>query len=58
MEQLTNFQKIIDDLENIEVKFEDEDTVILLLRSLHRSVEHFKDVLLYGKECTFTLDEV
>ena len=58
VEQLTEFHKIIDDLENIEVKIDDEDKGLLLLSSLPRSFEHFKDALLYGKEGTITLDEV
>jgi hypothetical protein len=31
MEQLTEFNKIFDDLENIEVQLEDEDKVITLV---------------------------
>jgi len=34
MEQLTDFNNIFDDLENIEVHLEDEDNVILLLYTL------------------------
>lgn len=45
-------------LENIEVKIYDEDNALLLLRSLTRSFEHLKDVLIYGKEFTTTLNEV
>jgi len=58
MEQLTEFNKIIDDLENIEVHLEDEDKYILLLCTLPRSFESFKDTMLYGKEGTVTLEEV
>jgi len=36
MEQLTEFNKILDDLENIEVHLEDEDKTILLLCALPR----------------------
>lgn len=57
VEKLIEFNKIIDDIENSEVKVEDGDTP-LLLSSLPRSFEHFKDVLFYGKEGTITLDEV
>jgi len=56
--QLTKFNKILDDLENIEVQLEDEDKVILLLCALPRSFESFKDTMLYGKEGTVTLEEV
>jgi len=57
-EQLTEFNKILDDLENIEVQLEDEDKAILLLRALPKSFESFKDTMLYGKEGTVTLKEV
>ena len=58
MEQLTEFKKILDDLENIEVHLGDEDKAILLLCALPRSFELFKDIMLYGKEGTVTLEEV
>lgn len=58
VEQLEEFHKIYDDLQNIEVKIEDEGNAILLLNPLPKSFEHFNGVLLYGKECTTTLDEV
>jgi len=57
MEQLTEFKKILDDLENIEVHLEDEDKTILLLCALLRSFKSFKDIMLYGKEGTVTLEE-
>jgi len=37
MEQLTEFNNILDDMENIEVHLEDEDKVIILLCVLPRS---------------------
>jgi len=58
MEQLTEFNKILDDLENIEVQLEDEDKAILLLCVLPKSFESLKDTMLYGKEGTVTLEEV
>ena len=58
MEQLTEFNKILDDLDNIEVHLKDEDKVILLLCALPRSFESFKDTMLYGKESIVTLEEV
>ena len=48
-EQLTEFNKILDDLENIDVNLEDEDKAILLLCAIPRSFESFKDNMLYGK---------
>ncbi|GKE22157.1 retrovirus-related pol polyprotein from transposon TNT 1-94, partial [Tanacetum coccineum] len=56
-EHIDEFNKIVLDLENIEVKFEDEDLVLLLLTSLPASYEHFVDTLLYGREA-LTLEDV
>jgi len=42
----------------LSVNLEDEDMVILLLCGLPRSYKNFKDINLYGKEDTFTLEEV
>nr|GEY72445.1 retrovirus-related Pol polyprotein from transposon TNT 1-94 [Tanacetum cinerariifolium] len=49
-EHIDEFNKIVLDLANIEVKFEDEDLALLLLTSLPASYEHFVDTLLYGRE--------
>ncbi|GKF24906.1 hypothetical protein Tco_0080800 [Tanacetum coccineum] len=49
-EHIDEFNIIILDLANIEVKFEDEDLALLLLTSLPASYEHFVDTLLYGRE--------
>ncbi|WVZ23807.1 hypothetical protein V8G54_002351 [Vigna mungo] len=57
-EQIAEFSKIVDDLENIEVKLGDEDKVVILLNALPRTFEHFRDALLYGKDQVITLEEV
>ncbi|KAK2423952.1 alpha carbonic anhydrase [Trifolium repens] len=57
-EQLAEFNKIIDDLANIDVKLEDEDKALHLLCTLPKSYESFKDTMLYGKETPVTLEEV
>ena len=44
MEQLTEFNKIIDDLANIDVSLEEEDKALHLLCALPRSFENFKDI--------------
>ncbi|MCH82501.1 cytochrome P450 [Trifolium medium] len=49
MENLAEFNKIINDLVNIEVNLKDEDKALLLLCVLLRSFENFKDTMLYGK---------
>nr|GEU73568.1 retrovirus-related Pol polyprotein from transposon TNT 1-94 [Tanacetum cinerariifolium] len=56
-EHIDEFNKIILDLANIEVKFEDEDRALLLLTYLPTSYEHFVDTLLYGREA-LTLEDV
>ena len=56
-EQLDTFNKLILDLENIDVSIDDEDQALLLLSSLPRSYAPFKDTLLYARE-SLTLDAV
>jgi len=58
VEQLTVCNKIIDNLENIEVKLGDEDKALLLIDTLPKTFEHFKDVLLFSKEQIITPEEV
>ncbi|MCI42708.1 cytochrome P450, partial [Trifolium medium] len=43
---------------NIDVNLEEEDKALHLMCALPRSLENFKNTLLYGKEGTITLDEV
>lgn len=57
-EQFMKFQKVIDDLKNIEVKLDDEDKYLILLSSLTKSFKHFKNVFLYIKGGFITLVEV
>lgn len=57
LEKLTKFYNI-DEFEDVEAKVKDENMAQLLLCSLSRSFEQFKDAILYGKEDTITLNEV
>jgi len=50
------FNKILDDLGNIEVHLEDEDKAIILLCALTRYFEYFKDIMLFGKKGIVTLE--
>lgn len=56
-EQLNMFNKLIFDLENMDVKIEDEDQTLLLLCALPGTHTHFKEYLLYGRE-SMTFEEV
>ncbi|KAG5010592.1 hypothetical protein JHK82_019238 [Glycine max] len=56
-EQLDVFNKLILDLENIDVTIEDEDQALLLLCALPKTFAHFKETLLYGRD-SLTLVEV
>ncbi|GJW10630.1 retrotransposon protein, putative, ty1-copia subclass [Tanacetum coccineum] len=56
-EHIDEFNKIVLDLANIEVRFKNEDLALLLLTSLPASYKHFVDTLLYGREA-LTLEDV
>nr|GFA21069.1 retrovirus-related Pol polyprotein from transposon TNT 1-94 [Tanacetum cinerariifolium] len=56
-EHIDEFNKIVLDLTNTEVKLEDEDLALLLLTSLPASYEHFVDTLFYEREA-LTLEDV
>lgn len=44
---LTKFNSIIIDLENLKVKIEDEDKVVLLIVFVPSSYKHFKEIMFY-----------
>lgn len=49
IDQLDMFNKLILNLENIEIKIDDEDHMFLLLCDLPKSHTRFKETLLYGR---------
>ena len=51
------FNKIILDLEDINVKIDDEDKAMILLCSLSSSYENLVDTLMYGRQ-TFAMGDV
>lgn len=48
-DHLDEFNKLILDIENVNIDLEDEDRALILLSSLPDSFEHFVDTLLYGR---------
>ena len=58
LEQLEDFNKAVDDLENIDVSIGDEDKAILLLNALPKAYDQLRDAIMYGREKTITLLEV
>jgi len=54
---INDFNKLCLDLENIDVKYDDEDKALVLLHSLPKSYETFVDILKHGRD-TLTLDDV
>jgi len=55
---LDEFNSIIIDLENLDVKIDDEDKVVLVIVSLPPSYRQFKEIMLYGNYLTLSLDDV
>lgn len=56
-DHIDEFNKLCLDLENINVKYDDEDRVLVLLHSLPWSYEHFVDILHHSRE-KLSLDDV
>ncbi|KAL8528792.1 hypothetical protein ACS0TY_006306 [Phlomoides rotata] len=49
-EQLDTFNRYIDDLEDHDVKLENDDKALMLLNVLPRSLDNFKDSVLFGNQ--------
>ena len=54
---IEEFNSIVTDLENVDIKIDDEDQALQLLCSLPPSYKHFRETLLYGRE-SITLKDV
>ena len=55
-DHINAFNKIILDLEDINVKIEDEDKTVILLCSFLSSYEHLVDTLIYGRQALTMVD--
>lgn len=55
---LDEFNSIILDLENIDVKIDDEDKAVLLVVSLPSTYKHFKEIMLYGNNDSLSFEDV
>ncbi|KAL8518692.1 hypothetical protein ACS0TY_009877 [Phlomoides rotata] len=49
-EQLDTFNMYVDDLEDLDMKLEDDDKALMLLNALLRSLDNFKDSVLFGSQ--------
>ena len=56
-ENVDEFTKLVADLENLDVKIDEEDQAIFLLNSLPKQYDQLRDNLKYGKQ-TLSLEEV
>lgn len=55
-DHLDEFNKLILDLENVNIMLEDKDRALILLSSLYDSYEHFVDTLLYERQTLILKD--
>ncbi|KAL8498007.1 hypothetical protein ACS0TY_021378 [Phlomoides rotata] len=57
-EQLDTFNRYIDDLEDLDVKLKDDDKALMLLNALPKSLDNFKDSVLFGNQDGVSFDKV
>ena len=56
-DHIDSFNKLCLDLENIDIKYDDEDKALVLLHSLSKSYETFVDILKHGRD-KLSLDDI
>ncbi|KAH7575557.1 hypothetical protein JRO89_XS02G0145600 [Xanthoceras sorbifolium] len=57
VDNMDEFKRLIQDLENMSIEMDDEDQIVILLNSLPRSYENFVDTLKYGRQ-TIKFEEI
>lgn len=57
-DQLDEFNNLIDNLEDLEVKIKDDYKALMLLNVLPKSVENYKDALLFGRQDWIKYDDI
>ena len=57
IDHIFTFKEIVADLETMEVRYDEEDFMLILLCSLPSSYITFRDIILYSRD-TLTLEEV
>lgn len=57
-DQLDEFINLIDNLEDLEVKIKDDYKALMLLNVLPKSVENYKDALLFGRQDWIKYDDI
>ncbi|KAL8492128.1 hypothetical protein ACS0TY_023672 [Phlomoides rotata] len=57
-EQFDTFNRYVDDLKDLDVKLEDDDKALMLLNALPRSLENFKDDVLFGRQDEVSYEDV
>lgn len=55
---LNEFNSICMDLENLDIKIDDEDKTVILIVSLPPSYRQFREIMLYGNSDTLSFDDV
>jgi len=55
---LNEFNSILLDPKNIDIKINDEDKVVLLVVSLPSTYKHFKEIMLYGNDDTLSFEDM
>ncbi|KAL8463315.1 hypothetical protein ACS0TY_034099 [Phlomoides rotata] len=56
--QVDTFNRYVDGLEDLDIKLEDDDKALMLLNALPKSLENFKDAVLFSRQNQVSYDDV